>query len=790
MKDIKISVFKELLKSQDVPYIVPLEKIFDRIRVGKSKDILDKVRNATTKEQADSHKKKLPCIVFGGEFKERSKDGLINHSGLMVVDFDKYPSDEVMYDHLHELKKNKHFVSLFISPSGKGIKGVVSIPKSDKITHEKYFKAFNSEYQYDYFDKSNCNVDRVCFESYDPDIYINYDAETYDPILIDEGFEVKERVPLIPINDEDLIIEKIMKFNWTKDFVEGERNSYIFDLASAFCEYGVSESNALGYIQNNVIYGDFTETETKNTIKSAYKRRSFNSKYFENYQQIDKIKNDLKKGKKIVLEKYNIEEDVYDEIKEASEIEDFWYSIVNEKTGKEKIVVSPLKYKYFLERNGFKKHFPNESDKPQFVSIDSNKVKLTSVSKIKDFVLDYLMDRKELDVWNYCANYQNLFSEQFLLMLESIDLIMLSDTRFTSYLAFKNGILEVTKDEVKLIDYIDVNGYIWESHILDRDYLQMDYFDNDYQKFVNNISGKEPFPIECTIGYLLSTYKNRSNNKAVILNDEIISDNPEGGTGKGLFVQGLSQIRNTSIIDGKQFDSKKSFAYQTVSLDTKILVFDDVKKNFDFEDKFSLVTEGMTLERKNKDAIKLNVHDSPKIVMSTNYAIKGEGNSHNRRRHEIEIAQYYGSDLTPDQEFGKQLFDEWELIDFQKFDNYMVYCLQLYLKSGLVNQNAKNIKLRKFIAETNMDFYEWIIDFENFPINLRNDKSQYFNAFVNDNKDFEKWLKRNRFNIWVQKYATYKGYKFEQGSSNGLKWFGLFEKDFDNSNNDTDDIDF
>ena len=788
MKDIQISVFKELLKSQDVPYIVPLEKIFERIRVGKSKDIIELVRNANTKDEADKIKQKLPCIIFGGEFKERNKDGLINHSGLMVVDFDKYPSDDVMFDHLHQLKKNNHFVSLFISPSGKGIKGVVSIPICDKITHEKYFKEFNKKFEYEYFDKSNCNVDRVCFESYDPDIYINYDAEIFEPEIIDEGFEVKDRVPLIPINDEDVIIEKIMKFNWSKDFVEGERNSYVFDLSGAFCEYGVSEATALGYILNNVVYGDFSEQEAKNTIKSAYKRRSFNSKYFENYNQIDKIKNDLKKGKKIVLEKYNIEEGVYDEIKEASEIEDFWFITVNEKTNKEKINISPLKYKYFLERNGFKKHFPNESDKPQFVSIQSNKVKLTSVSKIKDFVLDYLMERKQLDVWNYCANYQNLFSEQFLLMLESIDLFMLSDTRNTSYLAFKNGILEVTKDEIKLVDYIDVNGYIWESHILDRDYLEIENFENDYQKFINNISAQEPFPIEVTIGYLISTYKNRSNNKAVILNDEIISDNPEGGTGKGLFVQGLSQIRNTSIIDGKQFDSKKSFAYQTVSLDTKILVFDDVKKNFDFEDKFSLVTEGMTLERKNKDAIKLNVHDSPKIVMSTNYAIKGEGNSHDRRRHEIEIAQYYGKDLTPDEEFGKQLFDEWELEDFQRFDNYMVRCLQLYLKSGLVKQNAKNLKLRKLIAETNMDFYEWIMDAENFPINFRNDKTQYFNAFIHENKDYEKWLKRNRFNIWVQKYANYKGYRFEQGNSNSVKWFGLFEKDVENIVND--DIDF
>lgn len=375
-------------------------------------------------------------------------------------------------------------------------------------------------------------------------------------------------------------------------------------------------------------------------------------------------------------------------------------------------------------------------------------------------------------------------------MLESVDLMMLKDTRTVSYISFNNGILEVDSKEIKLIDYIDVNGYVWKSHILQRDWIELELFDNDYRSFINNISNKDPFAIECVIGYLISTYKNRSKNKAIILNDEIISNNPEGGTGKGLFVQGLSQIRKTSILDGKQFDSKKSFAYQTVSLDTKILVFDDVKKNFDFEDKFSLVSEGLTLERKNKDAVKQSVHDSPKLLISTNYAIKGEGNSHDRRRHEIEIAQYYGKDLTPDDEFKRQLFDEWDLDDFQRFDNYMVHCLQMYLKTGLVKQNAKNIKLRKFIAETNMDFYEWISDRSNFPFNIRNDKSQYFNAFINENKDYSQYLKRNTFNIWVNKYANFIAYNFEQGASNGLKWFGVFEKGIELKNDENDDIAF
>lgn len=223
-------------------------------------------------------------------------------------------------------------------------------------------------------------------------------------------------------------------------------------------------------------------------------------------------------------------------------------------------------------------------------------------------------------------------------------------------------------------------------------------------------------------------------------------------------------------------NDKASFQNQSVSLDDKILVFDDIPKNFNFENQFSLITEGITIRHLYKDPIKLSVQDSPKIVLSTNYAVKGEGNSHDRRRHEIEVAQYYGKDLTPEDEFGRQLFDEWELEDFNKFDNYMVYCIQAYLKNGLIKQNSKNLKLRKFIAETSMEFYEWINDSASIPFNTRNDKKEYYNIFKNEYPDFQKWLNQRTFTIWIQKYCSFKDYEYNKGNSNGLQWFEIINE--------------
>ena len=777
----EVTIFKDLFKSKDVPYHVSIEKVINRIKNGDSIELINKVRTAKTKQEADKFKEGLPCILFNGTFSERNSNSLIKHSGLMVVDFDKYPSDKEMISHFELLKQNNHFLLLFISPSGKGIKGVVKVSNElDKNSHPKVFTQFQEDFNFDYWDKSNSNVDRVCFESYDTNIYVNFDAEIYNPEIKDKGYDVRERTPVLPINDEDKIIEKIMHWNWSKDFREGERNSFIFDLAGAFCEYGVSQSTAEGYILNNVIIGDFSDKEAITTIKSAYKKRNFDSKFFEDYQKIDKIKTDLKKGKKEVVKKYGISEDTYDELKEAQEHEDFWF--LNDKN---KVQVDLLKYKLFLERNGFKKFFPEDCQKPTWVKIISNKVVETSIEKIKDFVLDYLLTRNEVDIWKYCANYPNLFSDKLLLMLDSVELMMLKDTKTKSFFAFKNGILEVDKNQYKLVDYIDVNGYVWESQIIQRDWISLDEYQNEYMTFIINVSNGEPLPIECSIGYLLSTYKNKMNNKAIILNDEVISQNPEGGTGKGLFVQGLRQIRKVSILDGKTFDDKKSFPYQTVSPETQVLVFDDVLKNFNFENKFSLVTEGMTLERKNKDAIKLKVEDSPKMVISTNYAIKGEGNSHDRRRHELEIAQYYGKNLTPYDEFGRQLFDDWDLEDFQKFDNYMIYCLQSFLKNGLIKQNSKNLKLRKFIAETSMEFYEWAEDFENLPRNRRLGKTEYHNRFIEEYQDFKKYLQVKTFLKWVDKYCKFKEIEYDEGNTQGERWFMIVD-----NNIEDDGIDF
>ena len=162
------------------------------------------------------------------------------------------------------------------------------------------------------------------------------------------------------------------------------------------------------------------------------------------------------------------------------------------------------------------------------------------------------------------------------------------------------------------------------------------------------------------IGYLLHSYKTQADNKAIILNDEIITDEPNGWSGKGVFFNGIKQLKKLVALNGKKIDLNSQFAFQTVKADCQVLVFDDVKRNFPFEDLFSIITEGLEIEYKGQGAIKLPVTKSPKIVITTNYTIKGEGGSFDARKFELELSSYFNSKFSPKDKFGHMFFDEWD----------------------------------------------------------------------------------------------------------------------------------
>ena len=798
----QITIFRNI-QDTSTPFYRDVRVVLDRIRDGANpngvaiptKDIVKKVRAEKRKAERNELKKQLPAICFSGTFTKRLDSAIQQHSGVICLDFDGYEKKKDLLSDKKKLSDSKYSYAVFVSPSGNGLKVLVKVP-ADIDNHKNFFNSLENYYQNPHFDKTSKNISRVCYESHDPLIHINDNSSLWDRIDEIEYTPINKHLdaPTIPITDENKVVERLVKW-WEKKYpmVEGQRNHNTYVLAAAFNDFGINRSLA-EYVLARYQGEGFKEEEIKATVASAYNQTAnFNTKCYEDEDRLNQVKNKLRRGvsKKEIrsqLEDLPIEGGVIDSVINSLEEEQashtFW-----DKSEKGQIKIVHILFKDFLEENGFFKYCPEGSKNYVFVRVTNNLIDHTSEKEIKDFILEYLLELDDIAVYNYFAENTKYFREEFLTLLCSIDVLFIADTKDKAYLYYRNCAVRISGKDVKPIDYLDLGGYVWKDHVIDRNFIICDIKGCDYTVFISNICNGNQGRItsmESTIGYMMHGYKNLSYCPAVILNDEVISDNPEGGTGKGIFMNALSQMKKMVVIDGKSFAFERSFAYQLVSADTQILCFDDVKKHFEFERLFSVVTEGLTLEKKNKDAIKIPFDKSPKVAITTNYTIRGRGNSFERRKWELELHQFYTKTFTPQDEFKKLMFSDWDDDEWCQFDNYMVSCLQMYINKGLVVGPMVNKKKNTLGADTSHQFLEWCGLIENsernqhLEVGVKVYKNFLYEEFIRDYPDYArgngttKTLSRIEFYRWLNFYSEYKtGVKPEQGRDARGNWMRM-----------------
>ena len=770
----KVSFFTSILStspkvSKDVSFFL------ERIRSGASKDLILDLRSTSDKEKQQELKKKLPVVCFNGYFSNRSKAGLKKASGLLTLDFDEVKGIEEANQLKEELKKDKHIFACWLSPR----LGVKALYRVIEVEDDKSFKQVFEQIKEKYpdLDDSGKDISRACFESVDSEIYINLDAQVFVPeirILPHEEDEISE-VTNIPLVDGDEISNRLIKWFQNK-YDSSQRNNSIFKLASAFNDFGVDKMTATSYCLRYAEKG-FSSNEIQKILDSAYKKTSqFGTKFFEDKIKAKKISNMVLAGKskKEVASEFKdlSKEQLENEIKIAKEAIDlsvFWF--LNDK---DQVQINPYKFKLYLQNKECFKYYPVTDQKAFiFIKKDDNFIEEINEFQVKDIVLDDLLYRDEIDVFNTVAMRTTLFQPNFLSMLETANVELEKDGKDFAWLYYQNQAIKVFKDKIEKHNYEDLEKHIWKDRVIDRNFVDADHHESMFRSFIWFISGesKERYnTMKSVIGYLLHSYKTSANNRAIILNDEVISENPNGRSGKGLIIQSIAKMKKSDVIDGKNFDFGKSFAFQTVSTDCQVLAFDDVKKNFNFELLFSAITEGLTIEYKGQPAIKIPVQDSPKIIISTNYTIKAEGGSFEGRMFEVELSSYFNSNFSPLDKFGCMLFDDWDDKEWARFDQYMINCLQYFLEKGLVSYEHKNLKYRKLINNTAREFVYWM-DEKKFEHQQRIDYKVYIQQFMNENEDFKRWLTERQFNKWIKSYLNFKDMDVKSIVVNGKRMY-------------------
>ena len=252
----KVSIYNNI-RNIDEGHNITVEKALDRIKTGSSKKTIEDIRHYLLEgDQAAAKKLKtfsLPYVCFSGTFSKRDDKSIIEHSGLAVLDFDHMP-DKIIEECKNYLKGCNFVYAVWVSPSGNGLKVLVRIPDSIE-EHKDYYigivKYFSKDYE-DYIDETSINLSRACFESYDPDIYVNKDAEEFV-----EKF-VKETTATITHQTIRTDYTKInIAANIIRNSVEGEMHKRLLDASNLMGGYiatgYVSEEEAKRILLEEII---------------------------------------------------------------------------------------------------------------------------------------------------------------------------------------------------------------------------------------------------------------------------------------------------------------------------------------------------------------------------------------------------------------------------------------------------------------------------------------------------------------------------------------------------------
>lgn len=772
-----ISIFKDIKSVTPKFKAVSVYDVLESIKTGKYKPQVSAIRVETDKNKRNQLKSKLEYVTFCGTFTTRANSNIKQHSGLACLDFDEVPD---LTDLRIDVNNDSYTFASFVSPSGNGLKVLVRIPLVDNNDdYQDYYIKLTEYYsQYAKLDEGTKDIARATYLSYDDHLFLNDESE----IFTDKFYRpvpVETKIVNIPITDSNQIAERLDKW-FQKRWNSVNRNNNLHAYARQMNAFGVDKSVCEDYLLR---YGDASkQREILALIKSAYKHTSdFGTQKFEDTERVKTVKNLVLSGETFENIKNKIE-DIDHGILEAEvkkhadelKTDEFWYY-----TDKNSIRLASFRFLNYLESNNIFKYYPDK-DSPTylFVKKQNNFLSVFDENKIKDFTLTDLRNRGIIDAFELMADNSQAFSSRYLSMIKTIDVKFNRDSFNASYIYYKNVAIKTTADSIDVLKYNEIPDLIWQNQIINREIQLSDESEGVFKTFIWRISGEDVeryYTLKSVIGYLMHSYQNDAKPKAIIFNDEMLSDDiPNGGSGKGLIHKAIGQIKSIVTEDGKKFDPRGQFAYQKANKDTQIFLLDDVSKNFNFESLFSIITEGMTVEKKGQDAYQIPFKESPKISITTNYTVKGSGASFYRRVFEVEIANHFNENHTPEDEFKHHFFTDWDDQEWQRFDNFMIRCIQFYLKNGLVESKKVNLALRKLNNDLGAEFIEFMEShqFDGSHIN----KKDFRDEFNRNYPHVSKFNTPQKFNKKIKDYCEYYKMDFSESKYNGLATYRINKK--------------
>lgn len=170
-----VSYFSCVAQSRTPIGSLPLETILFSERVMARVEALRALPYGSA--EFNQAKRQMPCYTPSGEFEVRNSEGLIKHSGVLCIEWDKVENVDALKDLLGGLP---FIFYAGLSCSGRGVFALIKI--ADPTKHREYFRALS-----EYFggighkvDESGKDVCRLRVASFDDTPIFNPDSEVWD----------------------------------------------------------------------------------------------------------------------------------------------------------------------------------------------------------------------------------------------------------------------------------------------------------------------------------------------------------------------------------------------------------------------------------------------------------------------------------------------------------------------------------------------------------------------------------------------------------------------------------
>jgi len=528
-----------------------------------------------------------------------------------------------------------------------------------------------------------------------------------------------------------------------------------------------------------------------------------------------RVKAEHKKGRKNKIKSLDLSPKTFPFFKE--------FISENAKTGERflnKIKVDKLKFVQLLSSFGFSR-FETEADtndrrtenEYNYVHITDNVISSVNRNMIIDYVEKFLREQYDFKgaeceftdadtlITTFYDQIRNIFSKDLFARIRTdAPLIINKDKATVTYLYFKNGFVEVTTDGWQLKRYDEMDGSVWNHQMKDRNFKVLNDIDANctidpekpvhlqqeykcvFMDFVWKICGRNEERFKalcCIIGYLVHDFY-AYNLKSIYFTDSTVSDVSNGRTGKTLFMKMLGEIRSYCEIHGKNFDPNDEKRYETVQMGTQLIHINDVsnkgKNRFEFEPMFNDVTEGLHV----RALYMAPFRQFCKIAISGNKSLFISGDSAADRVMEFELSNFFSIKNKPNH-FYKQWFGrDWDKEEWNRFDNFICMCSQLFHTFGLSEPPIINLNERKLLDQTAKEFItfwdEIKVELKKFGrpwegyvnVNATDnpdlhyaledfifDRKKLHDKFIHEYEDFKnsKWFTVRKFNTWVDMFA-------------------------------------